>query len=78
MVELLNTLNGLTPLAVIGLSLVIIYLLVKQRQQTSQISDNHLSGLPEMQATLDRIETCLLDVRDNTVHIKARLNGGGK
>jgi hypothetical protein len=81
----LDTLGGLSPLAVIGLLGVIILLQVRQRTQGAEtqakaveISDNHLSGLPEMAATLGRIESCLSDVRDNTVHIKARLNGGVK
>jgi hypothetical protein len=78
MVELLNTLNGMSPLAVIALLGLVIYLLVKQRAQTATISDNHLSGLPEMARTLERIEASINDMARDVTWLRAKSNGCGK
>lgn len=82
MIELLNTLNGLSPLAVIALLGLVIYLLVQQRKTTHEISGNHLSGLPEMHETLRRIDGSLRRIEDRMdaacdgiTWIRARLNG---
>ena len=57
---LLELLNSLTPIAVIALFGVIIYVLVTQGKtttaQVSSLKDNDLHVLPEMGATLRRIE----------------------
>ena len=77
--ELLTLLNTLSPLAVIALLAVIIYLLVKGKQEVSgkvsTISDNHLHDLPAMAETLQRIEVSL---SENFAYIKAKLNGGNR
>lgn len=74
LVTLLSALNSLSPLAVIALLAVIIYKQVMSTKQVGLISDNHLSGLPEMLAALSRIEITLAKM-DTYLH--ARLNGGG-
>lgn len=83
-IEFLNTLNSLSPLAVIGLLGTVIYMLVKGRTATDAkvetIASNHLHDLPEavdilrrMEATLQRIE---VRMGEDFAHIKARINGG--
>ena len=77
LVSLLAALNSLTPLAIVGLLAIIIFMLVRQKSETDtklvSISDNHLSGLPEMQETLHRIE---LTLERLDAYLRARLNGG--
>ena len=80
---LLSQLNTLSPLGVIALLGLIIYMLVKAKDakvdvaaQIDIIRENHLHGLPEMTEALKRIETVLQNMNDNIVHIKARVNGG--
>lgn len=74
-VSLLTALNALTPLAIVGLLAVIIFMLVRQKSQTDNklvsISDNHLSGLPEMSEALHRIEITLEKL---DAYLRARLN----
>lgn len=74
-VTLLNTLNALSPLAVIGLLSVIIYVIVyKQpsKRELNIIKHNDLHYLPEMAETLRRMEVTM---GENFAHIRARLNG---
>lgn len=75
LVMLLDTLNKATPLGIATLLSLILFYQAKNRKAILEVSDNHLSGLPEMVESLKRIEALLQDVKDNTVHIKARLNG---
>ena len=83
---LLNTLNTLSPLAVIALLGLVIYMLIKSKaknlfdmgDRVDAISNNHLSGLPEMEDTLRRIEGLLQNMNDNIIYIRARINGGSK
>jgi hypothetical protein len=75
LVQILNSLNSLSPLAVIGGMGYIIYLLVKNRGSVRSIQTNHLHELPEMAATLRRIEDRLESMNDNVVYIRARING---
>lgn len=76
-VSLLNTLNGLTPLAVIGLLGTIIFLLVKGKTSTDrkvdEIRGNDLHELSEMAETLRRIEIKLFE---EFSYLRARINGG--
>ena len=69
---LLDTLNTLSPLAVIALLGVVIFFLVKGRGEVQSIASNHLSGLPEILETLQRIEVKL---GEDLAWIKAKLNG---
>ena len=75
--SLLTAANSLTPLAVIGLLVVVIIMLVKGKKdvdtKVTAISDNHLSNLPEIAETLRRME---ISMSENFAYIKARLNGG--
>lgn len=80
---LLAQLNTLSPLGVIALLGLIIYMLVKAKDakvevdsKIATITDNHLHGLPEMAESLKRIEAVLQNVNDNIVHVRARINGG--
>ena len=82
MLELLKTLNSFSPLGVIALLATIIYMLVNQKKAVSEVSDNHLSGLPEM---AEDIRTLIVEVRksndllqrinDRTIYISSRING---
>lgn len=77
-ISLLTMLNSLSPLAVIALLGLVIYMLVKGKQQVTgqvaDISDNHLHSLPEIAETLRRMETRMAE---DFSWIKAKLNGGG-
>jgi hypothetical protein len=67
-----ETLNALSPLGVIGLLAYIVYLLVAKRGPVKAISDNHLSGLPQMAATLARMEAILEDISDGVTILRER------
>ena len=78
-----SALNALTPLGLAGGLAFIIYHLISKKGVVRDISENHLSGLPEMNATLMRIEesmkrqeTTLHDIRDGTNYLKGRISGG--
>ena len=82
-VNLLPQLNTLSPLGVIALLGLIIFMLVKAKAakvemdtKVSNIAENHLHGLPEMTESLKRIESVLSNINDNIIHVKARINGG--
>lgn len=82
MVELLNTLNSMTPLSVIALLGIIIYMLVKNKKTVNAVAHNHLSGLPEMEQDVKEIVTLLKQqgpilqaINDNLIYVKARVNG---
>lgn len=81
--EFFNALNSLSPLAVIGLLGYIIFMLVKGKtaagktaataaQKIHEVQTNHLHELPEILATLQRIEVKL---GEEFSYIKARING---
>lgn len=81
-VVLLQTLNTLSPLGVIAMLGLVIFMLVKAKsaksdmdEQIALISHNHLSGLPEMAESLRRIESLLQTMNDNITYIRARVNG---
>lgn len=78
-VTLLQTLNTLSPLAIIGLLSVIIYVIVWKQptkrefsRELNVIKSNDLHELPEMAESLRRIELMLAD---NFSYIRAKLNG---
>ena len=76
LMSLLTLLNSLSPLAVIGLLAVIIFMMVKGKTATDvsveSLKENHLHNLPEIADSLRRIETSLAE---NFSYIKAKLNG---
>lgn len=85
MSELLTALNDMSPLAVIALLAYVVYLLVRNKKSVHSIATNHLHSLPEMAATLERIEAGIVEGnRQHTdmlvmlSHVKARLNGRDK
>jgi hypothetical protein len=73
---LLETLNSLSPLAVIALLAVIIYLQMRGKQQVDTLKTNdlhHLEGhLEDMYHSLQRVEVLL---SKEFAYIRARLNG---
>ena len=80
---LVGAFNSLTPLGLAAGLAVIIYQLTSKKGAIRTISENHLSGLPEMNATLLRMdetmkrqETTLLDIRDGINYLKGRSSGG--
>lgn len=75
MLEAVNQLNSLSPLAVIGLLAYVILLQLKNQRGQSKIANNHLHDLPDMMAALERIENLLGRLNDHVVHIRARVNG---
>lgn len=75
LVMLLEALNKATPLGIAALLGLILFYQTKNRKSILEVSDNHLSGLPDMIEALRRIEMLLIDVKDNTTYIKARING---
>lgn len=76
MKELFDIVNSVTPLGAIVLLAYIIYMQVKSKQDASQklttIADNHLHGLPDMAATLQRIEVTLTAMDS---FLRTRLDG---
>jgi hypothetical protein len=78
-IELLKLLNSLSPLAVIALLGLIIYKQVKDKPASEasveEIKSNHLHEMPEILATLQRIEVKL---GEEFAYIKARINGNTK
>ena len=79
-ISLLATLNSLSPLAVIALLGLIIFMMVKAKTDTSAVDQkvtdlgtNHLHCMPEMLETLQRIE---VKMGEEFSFIRARLNGG--
>jgi hypothetical protein len=83
LIALLQTLNSLSPLAIIGLLGTVIFLLVKGKtaadSKVETIASNHLHDLPsiaaavkDMSETLRRIET---HMAAEFSYIRAKLNG---
>ena len=57
--EVVKALNELSGLALAGGLGWIIYILVSKNGPVSQLSNNHLSGLPRMEKKLDKIHITL-------------------
>lgn len=75
MAEIIQTLNGITPLGLAAGLAYVIYLQVTNRGRVANLETNHLHELPEMANTLRRIEAAMTEMRSDVVHIKARVNG---
>lgn len=80
LVSTFTALNSVSSLGVIGLLSYVIYLMIAKKGPIKTISDNHLSGLPEMNATLVRMEesskrqeTTLGEIRDGINYLKGRV-----
>lgn len=76
LIALLETLNSLTPLAVIALLGIVIFFQTQNQKknaaQMTKIETNDLHQLPDMLETLQRIEVVL---NREFSYIRARLNG---
>lgn len=73
---LLQALSSLSPIGVIALLGVVIWMLVRNQRGQQQIADNHLHELPEMAQTLREIKSLLYEHGKALEYIKARINGG--
>lgn len=71
----IEVLNSLSPLGLAGLLGFIIWKLVQSGRSLDAVKENHLHPLPEMVATLERIEKLMQTMNDNIIYIKARVNG---
>jgi hypothetical protein len=82
LLKLLETLNSMSPLGVIALLGVIIWMLVKQRKGQVEIATNHLHDLPEVVELLrrmdERMERDNRAVLESLAYIRARINGGSR
>lgn len=72
MTELIRALSALTPLGLAGMLAVIIFLQVRNQRK---LTSNHLHDLPDMVASLSRIEGLLQDINANVIWLRARSNG---
>ena len=71
MEQLIEQLNSMTPLAIIALLGIIIFMLVKNKQGQVAITKNHLHCLPDMSDSLKRIEEKLDRINDNIISMKS-------
>lgn len=78
----ISVLNSLTPLGLCAGLAFIIWQFASKKGSVRLISENHLSGLPDMAHTLvqlvdsnKRLEATLLEIRDGLNYLKGRLNG---
>lgn len=80
-VSLLSALSAMSPLAVVALLGVVLLFAVKNQKQVTAISDNHLSGLPELEESMRRMEFTLqrIEVKlgEDLSWIRAKLGNGG-
>ena len=79
LIDLLKTLNTLSPLAVIALLAAVLLLQSRNHKTVQEIKGNDLHDLPDVaqhvrdiSATLQRIE---VSQSENFSHIRAKLNG---
>lgn len=79
-ITLLTTLQSLSPLAVIGLLSVIIYVLLKGKQEVTTLKSNDLHELPAMAEDLREIVKVLqrLELRmvEEFTYLRATMNKG--
>ena len=76
LLQILQILSNFSPLGVIALLGVVIFMLVKAKQEVAGkvdvLADNHLH---EVNDSLRRIETLLQDINTNVIWLRARANG---
>lgn len=75
LISLLQTLNSLSPLAVIALLAVVIFYQVKHSNEVVSLKSNDLHELPEMADTLRRIETNQATSFATIIEALRRMNG---
>lgn len=77
-VELLQTLNSLSPLAIIALLGLTIFLLVKGKEKVETIEGNHLHDLSgKLDQILEVLQRMEVKLSEETAFIRARINGHG-
>lgn len=78
-VELARIVGGFTPIAIIGLLVIVIglqlWISYKGGQKHAELTSNHLHDLPEIRQTLARIEVSLNNISGSLSYIIGRLNG---
>lgn len=79
--ELLKTANSLSPLAVIGLLVTVVFMLVKKEpEHTTEVSHSDSHVLVEMSETMHQMATTLqrieVGLAENFTYLKAKVNGG--
>ena len=72
LIALLSTLNSFSPLAVIALLSVVIFLLVKQHEKTDAIKDNDLHTI---ETTLGLLLEVMQRIEVDISWLKAKANG---
>lgn len=88
-IAFLGALNGLTPLGIIGMLGLIIFMMVKAKDakaemdtKVASITDNHLHDLPAMAANLEKTVEVLqrIEVRmgEEFSYIRTKLNTNGR
>ena len=70
--EIAHIVNDVTPLGLAAGLAFIIYQLIAKKGRIRAISDNHLSDLPAMAATLERIEVTLQNVHAGIEYLKGK------
>ena len=80
--SIVEALNSITPLGLAAGLAYIIYQLAGRKGRLRNISENHLSGLPELEqnvtnllAAMLRLEQTMGEVRDGINFLKGRING---
>ena len=76
--ELLKAVNGMTPIGIITLMAIIIFLLVKGRKDVKDLSDNHLHDLPLLvensNRTVDVLQRIEVRLGEDLTYIKERVS----
>lgn len=76
---LVSLIRDFTPLSAIGLSLVIIYYLIRNQQSVKNIKENHLheviDQLQRLNETASRLESGQNQVARDIIYIKTKING---
>lgn len=75
-VTFLTALNTVSPLGLAALLGIIIFYQVKNKRAVAEVSENHLSGMPDLLASTQRMESLLQEINNNVIYLRARMNGG--
>lgn len=75
-IALLAALNTLSPLGLAGLLGLVLWNQSRNRKAVAEVSENHLSGMPDILDAVRRMEGLLLNINNNVIYLRARINGG--
>lgn len=86
LIEVFNVANSLSPLAIIGLLVALVWMLVRGRTaadaKVDTLATNHLHELPELvensRKTVEILQRIEVRLGEDFSYIKARINGTGK